>query len=217
MDPHQVTSLDQLRTLYREPADLVKAKKAHHIDEVTREFIESSPFFLLATSDRSGACDVSPRGGPPGQLVVLDDHRVAFPDLGGNNLVDSLINLIDNAHAGLLVLTPGRDETLRIDGSAVITTDPAVLDRWDGLVRGPKVAVVVTVESAFLHCAKAFRRSGLWDPDTWRRFGELPDHVEMFLAQSGLDLEPAQMRGFLEADYDESLSAERPGQATAGD
>ncbi len=210
MDAHQVTTLEHLRSLYREPSDLVKAKKADRIDDVTREFIESSPFFLLATADRTGACDVSPRGGPSGQLVVLDDRRVAFADLGGNNLIDSLTNLIDNPHAGLLILTPGRDETLRLDGEAIITTDPAIIDRWEGLVQRPKVAVVVTIANAFLHCAKAFRRSGLWDPETWRRFGDLPDHVEMFLAQSGLDLEPAVMRGFLEDDYTASLAAEEP-------
>lgn len=214
MDSHQVTSIDQLRSLYRKPSDLVKAKKSDHIDEVTAAFIESSPFFLLATSDRSGACDVSPRGGPPGQLVVLDDQRVAFPDLGGNNLVDSLRNLIDNPQAGLLVLTPGRDETLRLDGAAIITTDPAVLDHWDGVLRRPEVAVVVTIANAFLHCAKAFRRSQLWHPESWRRFGELPDHVDMFLAQTGLDLEPGRMRGLLEQDYDESLAAEQPGDVS---
>lgn len=202
--------MEQLRALYAQPSERVKAKKTGHIDDVTKAFIESTPFFLLATSSAAGACDVSPRGGPPGQLIVLDEHRLAFPDLGGNNLVDSLTNLIDNPQAGLLILTPGRGETLRIDGHANMTTDPEIIGRWDDLVRRPKVAVVVTVENAFLHCAKAFRRSGLWDPETWRRFGELPDHVEMFIAHTGVDLAPADMRGFLDADYDSSLAAERP-------
>ncbi len=133
-----ITTQEQLRELYRTPSKLVQAKKTAVIDATTREIVEASPFFLLATADADGRCDVSPRGGPPGQLIVLDEHRVAFPDLSGNNLIDSLSNIVDNPQAGLLVLTPGTDETLRIDGRATISVDPELLDRWADQLRTPK-------------------------------------------------------------------------------
>src|SRR5204863_4728334 len=97
-----VSSETELRQLYREPSRLVKGKKVQRLDEVTRAFIAASPFCLLATSDSDGRCDVSPKGGPSGFVKVLDDHRVALPDLNGNNLIDSLVNIVGNAHAALL-------------------------------------------------------------------------------------------------------------------
>src|SRR5262245_17562913 len=106
-----VATHDELRALYREPSDVVRNKKAQQLDPISRRFIEGSPFCLLATADVHGHCDVSPRGGPPGFVRVLDDHRLAVPDLNGNNLLDSLTNIVANAHAGLLFVIPGRDET----------------------------------------------------------------------------------------------------------
>lgn len=210
-DEHQITSVDQLREIYRAPSDRVKAKKTGVIDDLTREVIEASPFFLLATSSADGGCDVSPRGGPSGQLIVLDDNHIAFPDLSGNNLLDSLENLIENPQAGLLILTPGRDETLRVDGAAVLSTDPDLLARWDDLVRRPKVAVIITVDNAFLHCAKAFQRSGMWDPQTWHGNENLPDHVALFLTHTGIDADPVEYRAAFDAGYAADLASEQPG------
>src|SRR3954452_17004605 len=113
-----VESLEHLRTIYREPGPMVKAKKAGRVDDAVRGFIAGSPFCLLATSDADGNCDVSPRGGPPGFVHVLDDTRLAIPDLSGNNLLDSLTNTVANPHVGLLFPIPGRDETLRVEGRA---------------------------------------------------------------------------------------------------
>ena len=158
---HDITTSEQLRALYREPHDMVKAKKGATITGAMARFVAASPFFCLATAHADGTCDVSPRGGPAGQLRLLDEGRsVAFPDLSGNNLLDSLSNLVSNPRAGLLVMVPGSDETLRIDGPARLTTDPEILGLWDDELRTPKLAVVVEVTSAFLHCAKAYRRSG---------------------------------------------------------
>lgn len=207
---HHVDSVEKLRELYRDPSQRVKDKKAGVIDDLTRQVIEASPFFLLATASPDGACDVSPRGGPAGQLIVLDESHVAFPDLSGNNLLDSLENLITNPHAGLLVLTPGRDETLRIDGAATLSTDPELLGRWDDLVRRPKVAVVIDVANTFLHCAKAFQRSGMWDPQTWESNADLPDHVELFLTHTGIDADPVEYRAAFDAGYQADLAKEQP-------
>lgn len=209
MSTHDITTLEQLRQLYREPSRLVQAKKGDTIDGATAQFVANSTFLCLATSNAEGSSDVSPRGGPAGQLKILDDGRsVALPDLAGNNLIDSLTNLVAYPYAGLLVMVPGSDETLRIDGPARLTTDPEILGLWSDELRTPKVAVVISVSSVFMHCAKAFRRGGVWQPDSWP---SLDDTVacQMFNDTSGADIPPADMRQFLEADYDKSLAEER--------
>lgn len=141
-------------------------------------------------------------------VATLDERTVAIPDLGGNNLVDSLTNIIDNPHAGLLVLHPGSDETVRIDGRATLRTDDTILDQWDGLFRRPKLAVVISVEAVFIHCAKAFRRSGLWDAATWADTG--PDACVLLNEHIGGGIDVDAMRASLDDDYETELAAERP-------
>jgi PPOX class probable FMN-dependent enzyme len=221
MSAHDVTTIDQLRSLYREPSELVQNKKGDRIDGAAARFVADSTFLCLATADDAGNCDVSPRGGPAGQLKVLDDGRtVALPDLAGNNLIDSLTNIVRNPRAGLLVMVPGSDETMRIDGTARLTTDPEVLGLWDDELRTPKLAILIDVDAAFLHCAKAFRRGGVWRPETWGDVADT-DAPEMFNAITGTDLAPVDMRAFLEADYAASLAEEQrdpgAGRAAAAD
>lgn len=203
-----IDNLEQLRELYNEPSDRVKAKKTNTIGPETTARLAASPFVLLSTSNSSGACDVSPRGGPPGMVIALDEHTVAIPDLGGNNLIDSLTNIVDNPHAGLLVLSPGNDETVRIDGRASLRTDDDILDRWEGLFRRPKLAVVIDVDAVFIHCAKAFRRSGLWDPTTWN--ANTPDACELLNEHVGGGLDVGAMRASLDQTYETELAAEQP-------
>ncbi len=208
MDSHDITSLEQLRTLYRQPSKLVVEKKGATIDGATAQFIATSTFLCLATSSADGGCDVSPRGGPAGQLKVLDGGTtVALPDLSGNNLIDSLTNIVSNGHAGLLVLVPGSDETLRIDGSARLTTDPEVLGLWSDELRTPKVAILLDVDSVFMHCAKAFRRGSVWQPDAWPSMSDTAA-CEMFNDISGSEVPPAEMRQYLEQSYRTDLEEE---------
>ena len=209
MTSHDVTSMEQLRSLYREPSARVQSKKGNRIDGAAAQFVADSTFLCLATADRDGRCDVSPRGGPAGQLKLLDEGRtVALPDLSGNNLIDSLSNIVHNPHAGLLVMVAGSDETMRIDGAARLTTDPAVLALWSDELRTPKLAVLIEIEAVFLHCAKAFRRGGVWDPTTWHT---IPETVapEVFNDIAGTDIDPTMMRELLEADYEADLTGER--------
>lgn len=210
MTEHNIVTTEQLRQLYRMPSKLVESKKTGHLDEITASVVRSSPFFLVSSSDADGNCDVSPRGGPPGQLVVLDDKTIVFPDLNGNNLIDSLTNFIENPKIGLLVLTPGRDETLRIDGTARLTTDPELLGLWEGSLRQPKVAIVVTVENAFMHCAKAFRRAEFWNPESWQRFDDVADPMEMLLVHTGMDADVPTVRAMIEESYVEGLAEDQP-------
>lgn len=168
-----ITTETELRSLYRPPGNTVD-KIQTEIDEHARAFIDASPFVLVGTASPDGTGDVSPKGGPPGFVVVLDDHRLAIPDLAGNNLLDSITNIVAGSGVGLLFLVPGVDETLRVNGRACVTTDPTVLDACAVKDRRPKAAVGVSVTQQYMHCAKAFRRSELWQPATWPDRGALP-------------------------------------------
>lgn len=163
-----VVDEEELTALCGEPAPAIRSKIIDHLDPHCRDFVARSPFVLLATADASGRCDVSPRGGPPGFVEVLDERRLAFANAKGNQLIDSMRNIRQTGRAGLLFLIPGMSETLRINGRAFLTRDPDLLGRHvvqEG--KPPNIAVGVEVEEAFLHCAKAFIRSSLWDRQTW--------------------------------------------------
>ena len=162
-----IASADELTTLYGPASDAVVNKVIDRIDRHCRDFIGLAPFVLVATADENGRCDVSPKGGDPGFVAVLDEHRIAVPDAPGNKLVYSLQNIEATGRAGLVFLIPGMEETLRVNGRACLTRDPGLLETLahDGKV--PRVAIGMEVEEAFLHCAKAFKRSRLWQPDAW--------------------------------------------------
>ncbi|HEY0518858.1 MAG TPA: MSMEG_1061 family FMN-dependent PPOX-type flavoprotein [Ilumatobacteraceae bacterium] len=163
-----------LRDLYRMPADTTRLKVQGSLDQHARAFIDASPFVLIGTTSSDGTADVSPKGGPPGFVVVLDDERLAIADLSGNNLLDSITNIVNGSGVGLLFVVPGMEETLRVNGYAWLTTDPAVLDLCAVKDRRPKAAVGVLVKQQYMHCAKAFRRSELWNAETWPDRTALP-------------------------------------------
>ena len=206
----RVATLDQLASLYAAPADRVRTKKRDRIDDGLAAVLAVSPFALLATADADGRCDVSPRGGPPGFVNVLDDRHVAIPDLNGNNLVDSLRNIVANPHAGLLVVVPGQNETLRIDGPAYLTTDDYVLDRFTGELRRPTLAIVIETAEVFTHCAKSFRRGRVWEPETWPATGRSPA-LEARYRQLGLDVTFEDYAEEMEGRIAGDLAADRPG------
>ena len=170
----------------------------------------ASPFCLLATASADGQCDVSPKGGPPGFVKVLGEDRVVLPDLNGNNLIDSLCNIVTNGHAGLLLLVPGHDETLRIDGAASVTTDPEILDLWADELRRPKVAVGIEVHAAFIHCAKAFRRGHVWEPASWPAEGGAPDGCDLIVSHLQLPQTAAELREGFEEGYRRGLAEDLP-------
>jgi PPOX class probable FMN-dependent enzyme len=205
-----ITTTEALRTLYRDASELVERKKIDHLDGGCRRVIAVSPLVLVGTSDADGRCDVSPRGGPPGFVQVLDDHRLAIPDLNGNNLLDSITNVIDNPHVGLLFVQPGRDETLRVEGRAWLTTQADVLDGFTSELKRPKAAIGVAVERAFVHCAKSFRRGQVWDPTTWTP-DAAPSVGEMLTEAMNLDIDPQLIDDDLEEGYAAALAAEKTG------
>jgi PPOX class probable FMN-dependent enzyme len=162
-----VGSADELRVHYRDPAPTSLQKEVDHLDRHCRDFIAHATFAVLSTAGADGRCDGSPKGGPPGFAVVLDDHRLAIPDLIGNNRLDSLQNLVENPNVAVLFLIPGLDETLRVNGRGYVVLDDDVLDACVVNGRRPKAAIGIDVEVAFLHCAKALRRGDVWQPERW--------------------------------------------------
>jgi PPOX class probable FMN-dependent enzyme len=173
---------DALRALYPAAEERAWRKDIGRLDEPARALIAASPMLLLATTAADGRCDASPRGGPPGFVTVLDDEHLAIPDATGNRRLDSLTNIIDTGHAGLLFMIPGRTTTLRINGRAHVTADRDCLARIGAVGKPPVTAIVVAVEEVYAHCPKAFVRSRLWQPDSWPDAQSLPSSAEVTLA-----------------------------------
>ncbi len=182
----EITSFEELRALYPPPKQRSLDKELDHLDDHCRRFISLAPFVLVASADGDGACDVSPKGGPPGFVHVLDPLRLAIPDATGNRRLDGLQNIVENPHVGLLFLIPGMGETLRVNGRVSLRRDPSILADLETGGRPAELALVVEVEQVYLHCAKALIRSGLWRPDTWPDADELPSAAEILNDHIGL-------------------------------
>jgi PPOX class probable FMN-dependent enzyme len=161
----QIADKKELHDLYGEPLERAVKKQLDHIDQHCRAFIALSPFVVLASSAPDGSCDASPRGDAPGFVAVLNEHTLLLPDRRGNNRVDSLENVVGNPHVGLLFLVPGMDETLRVNGSAQLTTDVSLLEPLAVRGQTPRTGLLVTVSEAYVQCGKALIRSDLWNPD----------------------------------------------------
>lgn len=185
--PHAITSAAALRALYPPPHRIVVRKQLDRLDGHCRRFVARSPLVFVATAGADGSCDVSPRGDGPGFALVPDERTVVIPDRTGNNRLDSLLNVLENPHAGLLFVVPGIDDTLRVNGRAAITTDPALLERTAVAGRRPRSALVVAVEEAFLHCGRAFKRSRAWDPERFAAREELPTIAQALRDQTAPD------------------------------
>jgi PPOX class probable FMN-dependent enzyme len=203
-DDHAIGDEGALRQRYRAPSQPVLDKARPVVDPVAARFIASCPLVVLATTSSTGA-DASPRGGPPGFVKVLDEGHVAFADLAGNNRLDSYANIVEHPEIGMLFLVPGIDETLRINGRAHVTTAPEVLERAAIDAVKPKVAIVVAVQECYIHCAKALRRSGVWQPSTWAEPDSRPTAAEVIVDQFSLDIDASLIEEGLEADYKATL------------
>ena len=192
-----VNSEQALRELYGHPGERAVAKEQARLDEPTRAFIAHSPFLVMGTAGADGRCDVSPKGDAPGFVHVLDDHHLAIPDRLGNNRLDGLRNVVDNPHVGLIFFIPGREDTLRVNGRATISRDEALLERLAVNGKRPQTALVVEVEQTFMHCARAFKRAGLWDPQRWPDASGVPSMQRMIW-----DLLPTKPEGQTVEQYE---------------
>ena len=174
-----ISAQDALRATLGEPSDTVKAKISDRLNELTRRFVELSPFLCLATSGADGSCDVSPRGDPPGFVKVLDDRTLLLPDRPGNKLADSHRNVLENPHVALLFVVPGVTDTFRVNGRASIVDDPELLEQCAVEGKTPKLGMLIEVEEAYTHCSKAFLRSDLWNPARFVDGSSLPSNGEI--------------------------------------
>ena len=181
---HILSDEQSLRALFPAVHALAELKCLDTLDDHAQAFIRRAPFICIGTQSADGTADVSPRGDPRGFVEILDSHTLAIPDRPGNNRLDTLSNLIANPCIGLLFMIPGFDDTLRVNGRARLVTDPALLERLAMHGRPPRLAIVVDVAEVFLHCAKAFRRSKLWNPTQFQDRSEMPSLMKMLLDQT---------------------------------
>jgi uncharacterized protein len=165
MTDHRVTTMAELEALYAKPMETSLLKELDYIGPHYRALIEASPFVALATSGPEGL-DCSPRGDAAGFVRIADEKTLLIPDRRGNNRIDTLRNIVRDPRVALLFLIPGVSETMRVNGSAAISTDPELLESFEVDGKVPRCVIVVTIERAYFQCAKAIVRSKLWDPDT---------------------------------------------------
>jgi uncharacterized protein len=205
-DPHRIASVAALRAIVGGSSPATEAKIEPVIGEFARAFIARSPFLMMATSDADGRLDVSPKGDGPGFVAFEDERTLLVPDRTGNRLVFGLQNVLANPRIGLVFLVPGTGETLRVNGRAELTSDPAICARLaDPRGKPALLAVRVTVEECFFHCAKAFLRSQLWKPESW------PPHLKVSFGKmmatkfGGDDTMAASIDQMIDEDYRNNL------------
>lgn len=204
--PNTVKNVEELREIIGQPSELVNNKVISYLDEHCRDFIAKSPFLTISTSDAFGRCDVSPRGDDPGFVYVLNEKQLIIPERPGNKRMDSMRNILANPNIGLLFLIPGLGETLRVNGKASIIQDEELLEKMAAHGKRPLLGIGVDVEECFIHCAKAFRRSGLWEPESWGDKEELPKGAKILAAHAKLPNTDEEAVGkILEKSYRETL------------
>lgn len=200
----EITATEELRQAYAEPAEMVRKKILNRLDAHARRFIALSPFLTIASSN-AGGTDCSPRGDEPGFVHVVDDTTLLLPDRRGNNLLDTLQNVLAKPEVGLLFFVPGVNETLRVNGRARIVTDPAMLQSM--AIKGkivPSSALEVAVEQVYFHCGRSLLRADLWNPDKKVGRDDFPLLGNILADQiKGVDADAANQR--LEVAYTTSL------------
>lgn len=198
----EITDIEGLRDIISEPSPALEAKNIPYLDAFAREFIEKSPFIILSTSDGEGRCDGSPKGDAPGFVEVVDEYTLLIPDRPGNRLAYGHKNILANPNVAVLFCIPGTTETLRVSGKAVLTADPAILDRLAARGKPAVLAIHVTVEESFFHCSKAFIRSNLWEPEQLVTPPHKVSFGEIYRARLGIsDDEVKALEESLEDEY----------------
>lgn len=202
---YRITSVAQLRDLVGDPGALVPKKLLGALDQPAIEFIRRAPFLVLATADAEGNQDASPKGDAPGFVEVDNPSTLLIPDRRGNKLVFTMQNILANPHVGIIFMVPGTGETLRVNGTAELTIDPAVLQRLAARGRDAQVAIRVSVRECFFHCAKAFMRAQLWNPESWGERIKI-SWGQYLASKMGADANfAAQVDEFVEQDYKTNL------------
>lgn len=182
----RIETVDALRALYAAPQERALRKELGYLHAHHKAFVALAPFLVIATRGQDGLCDASPRGDEPGFVAVLDDHGLAIPDWPGNNRLDTLTNILTAPEVGLIFLVPGVHEVLRVNGRAELRDEEDLRARFSRHGRLPKLVIRVTVAQAYLHCAKAIMRAGLWNDEAKVDRAVLPSMNEMMVVQTGI-------------------------------
>ncbi len=202
---NKITTVAELRSVIGDAYPGIAEKKIDRLDGYARAFIARSPFLVLSTADAQGRVDASPKGDSPGFVQVLDDSTLVIPDRPGNKLVYGHQNILDNPQVGLLFMIPNTAETLRVNGQAELSADAQLLQSLASRDKAAVLAIRLRVEECFFHCAKAFLRSGLWQPESWGERHRV-SFGEMFAQRRGEDAASAQgIDQLIEADYRDNL------------
>jgi uncharacterized protein len=192
MPVRTISNESELRAIVGEPSDLVVGKITDHLNDLTRQFVERSPFVCVATASPDGGLDVSPRGDPAGFVRILDERTLLLPERPGNKLADTLTNLLADSRIALLFLIPGIGDSFRINGRAVIVDDRELLEPSEVDGKVPKLGILVTVVEAYTQCSKALIRSDLWNSEGHVDRAELPSSGEILRSISDPELDAAQ-------------------------
>jgi PPOX class probable FMN-dependent enzyme len=177
--PRKITDEAELRAIVGSPTELVVSKISDRLNELTRQFIERSPFVCVATKMPDGGIDVSPRGDPPAFVRILDDRTLLIPDRPGNRIADTLTNLIADPSIGLLFLIPGVGDSFRVNGRGFITDDEELLAASEVEGSVPRLGILVSIDEAYTQCSKALIRSDLWNPERHIERSDLPSSGEI--------------------------------------
>jgi hypothetical protein len=200
----EVKTHEELRALVGPPMQRSLEKERTRLHPVDRAWLAASPFCLVATANADGDCDVSPKGDPPGFAYVIDDRTLAIPERPGNRRADGFHNILANPHVGLIFFVPGRNDTLRINGRARLAREAPFFEAMVEKGHRPVLALVVDIDQIFYHCAKAFLRSKLWTPETWRP-EELPSHAKIIKSVQKTDMTLEELEAYYGPSYLEKL------------
>ncbi|PEF23703.1 pyridoxamine 5'-phosphate oxidase family protein [Bacillus pseudomycoides] len=200
-----ISTEEELRLILGYPSERAVKKVIPSLDYHCREFLSKSPFLVISTSDEFGHCDASPRGDAPGFVYVLNENQIVIPERPGNRRVDSILNILSNSRVGLIFFIPGLGESLRINGRATITKDEEILEKMQVRGRNPLLGIVVKIEECFIHCAKAFIRSELWNPDSWLEKEALPSAAKMLADHAEVNANEEEVARSLEESYTKRL------------
>jgi PPOX class probable FMN-dependent enzyme len=200
-----VTSESELRALIGHPSEVVVKSRLELLDDHCRAYIAKSPFVIVASADRAGAMDVSPKGDPPGFVQVLDDSTIAIPERPGNRRADTFSNVLENPQVALIFLIPGKQETLRVGGTAIVARDRWLRERMAVSGKPPAFALVVTIREVSIHCAKCVIRSSLWDSRHWPDLDGVPSLARAIVDQAKLAKTPEEVQAFIDNDARERL------------
>ena len=190
--PRTITDEAELRVILGSPAELVLSKISDRLNELTRLFVERSPFVCVATTMPGGGIDVSPRGDPPGFVRILDERTLLLPERPGNRIADTLTNLLADPAIGLLFLIPGVGDSFRVNGRGVITDDPELLAPSEVSGSVPRIGILVAIEEAYTQCSKALIRSDLWNPELHVDRSELPSGGEILRSLNDPEFDAAE-------------------------